>query len=160
MTFDSLEFRRALGQFVTGVTVVTTISEGKPAGFTANAFTSVSLDPPLALVCIGKKNTSLKAIQTSGFFAVNVMAKHQQDVAVCFASTTPEKYTQFCDAEYSAQLTGAPVINGCIAWFDCKLHSLIDSGDHFIVIGEVAAFGTNPGAPLVFAQGKYTALQN
>ncbi len=159
MTFDTLEFRRAMGQFVTGVTVVTTIVDGKPTGFTANAFSSVSLDPPLALVCIGKKNTSLKAIQTSGIFAVNVMAKTQKDLAACFASSSPEKYTQFCAAEYSSKITGAPIIHDCIAWFDCNLHSLINSGDHFIVIGEVVDFGTNPGIPLIFARGKYSSLR-
>jgi len=155
MSIDSLTFRRVLGQFATGVTVVTTEVEGKPIGFTANSFCSVSLDPPLILISIGTQNATYQAIKTSQKFAVNILAADQLAVARCFATNSPEKYEQFCSSAYHSEVTGSPVLDDALAWIDCRLFAEYPGGDHMLLLGEVQALGSRPGIPMVFANGKY-----
>lgn len=155
---DPIELRRAFGTFVTGVTVVTTLDEdGMPRGMTANSFTSVSLDPPLLLVCIGKKASSAKAFDAARSFAVNILHDRQKDVASVFAS---KSLCKFDSVEYDAVNTRAPVLTDSLSWFDCALHERVDAGDHVILIGRVVAFGSSPAAPLGFCRGSYVNVED
>ncbi|PQV47657.1 flavin reductase family protein [Paraburkholderia sp. BL21I4N1] len=152
-TFDSLEFRRALGAFVTGVTVVTTVQlDGTPRGFTANSFASVSLDPPLILVCIAKSASSHEVFSATDHFAVSVLAGDQKAVSGVFASKSPDKFAQVA---WRARATGAPVMDGAAATFDCKTHNIVDAGDHIILIGRVVDFVHSNASPLGYCRGAY-----
>jgi flavin-dependent trigonelline monooxygenase, reductase component len=152
-TFDTSEFRRALGAFVTGVTVVTTIqADGTPRGFTANSFTSVSLDPPLILVCIAKSASSHEVFSTTRHFAVSVLAGDQKSVSGVFASKSPDKFAQVA---WRARATGAPVMDGAAATFDCTTHDVVDAGDHIILIGRVVDFVHTNSTPLGYCRGAY-----
>lgn len=152
-TFDSPGFRRALGAFVTGVTVVTTTQpDGSPRGFTANSFTSVSLDPPLILVCIAKTASSHAVFSTTDHFAVSMLAENQKPVSGVFASKSPDKFAQVA---WRARATGAPVIEGASAGFDCSTHQVVDAGDHFILIGRVVDFFHSNASPLGYCRGAY-----
>ncbi|SAK89173.1 oxygenase [Caballeronia pedi] len=150
---DLVEFRRALGAFVTGVTVVTTIQpDGSPRGFTANSFTSVSLDPPLILVCIAKTASSHAVFSATDHFAVSVLAEGQKAVSGVFASKSADKFTQ---VDWHARATGAPLMNGAAASFDCRTHDVVDAGDHIILIGRVVDFSHTTSSPLGYCRGAY-----
>ncbi|CAM5762888.1 flavin reductase [Labrys miyagiensis] len=152
-TTDPAAFRRALGAFPTGVTVVSTVQpDGTPRGFTANSFSSVSLDPPLILVCIARTASSYPIFSQTHHFAVSVLAEHQKDVSRLFAAKTADK---FKDARWRGEATGSPVIEEAAAWFDCRTHNVVDAGDHIILIGEVAAFGGSETNPLGYCRGAY-----
>lgn len=145
--------RNAFGTFATGVTVVTTRQpDGTPRGFTANSFTSVSLDPPLLLVCIAKAAHSCKAFSQAGHFAVNILADDQKDVSGLFASQSPEKFDH---AKWDVNAQDVPLIEGCLANFSCARHELVDAGDHLILIGRVLDFQTADKAPLGYYKGAY-----
>jgi flavin-dependent trigonelline monooxygenase, reductase component len=151
--FDVTEFRRALGAFVTGVTVVTTIQpDGSPRGFTANSFTSVSLDPPLILVCIAKTASSYAVFSATKHFAVSVLAEDQKSVSGVFASKAADKFAQVA---WHARATGAPVMDGASASFDCATHEVIDAGDHIILLGRVVDFVHTSSTPLGYCRGAY-----
>ena len=153
---DTLSLRRALGNFVTGVTVVTTTDElGRPRGLTANSFTSVSLDPPLVLVCIAGTAASCEAFERCNGFTVNVLHEEQQNVANVFASKSPDKFDR---VNWTEGATGAPRIRGSLAVFDCQVHQRLPAGDHVILIGRVREFDTAARRPLVFGQGSYISL--
>jgi crotonobetainyl-CoA:carnitine CoA-transferase CaiB-like acyl-CoA transferase/flavin reductase (DIM6/NTAB) family NADH-FMN oxidoreductase RutF len=145
--------RDAFGRFATGVTIVTTRQEdGTPRGFTANSFTSVSLDPPLLLVCIGKAAHSCDTFASSEHFTVNILADDQKDVSGLFASQSTQK---FDIAKWHADEQDMPVINGALASFSCTNHKLVDAGDHLILIGRVLDFETEDGKPLGYYKGSY-----
>ena len=151
--FDSGEFRRALGSFLTGVTIVTTIgAEGEPRGFTANSFTSVSLEPPLVLVCIAKKALGHKAFSTSKGFAINILSESQKPHSGIFASKAADK---FAAVAWQPGQTGNPLIDGSVAVFDCDMQQLVDAGDHSILIGRVRDFSHNGAQPLGYCRGTY-----
>jgi flavin reductase (DIM6/NTAB) family NADH-FMN oxidoreductase RutF/pimeloyl-ACP methyl ester carboxylesterase len=151
--FDPKAFRQALGAFVTGVTVVTTRNAtGEMRGFTANSFTSVSLDPPLVLVCIAKTASSFSTFSAAGNFAVSVLAAPQKEVSALFASKSADK---FAGSRWHIGPAGSPVIEAAAAWFDCRRHSLVEAGDHVILIGEVAGFGSTAASPLGYCRGAY-----
>ncbi len=151
--FDIAEFRRALGAFVTGVTVVTTIQpDGSPRGFTANSFTSVSLDPPLVLVCIAKTASSYEVFSQTKHFAISVLAEDQKNVSGVFASKASDKFAQVA---WCARSTGAPVMDGAAASFDCTTHDVVDAGDHIILIGRVVDFIHTSSSPLGYCRGAY-----
>jgi flavin reductase (DIM6/NTAB) family NADH-FMN oxidoreductase RutF len=155
---DPVALRRAFGTFVTGVTIITTRdSDGTPRGMTANSFTSVSLEPPLLLVCVGKSAHSYGAFNSSDSFAVNLLHEAQADLSKLFASKAANK---FDTVNHDSVHTGAPVLADCLTWFDCKVHSRVDAGDHVVVIGEVQAFGTSPSAPLGFCRGRYANVKD
>ncbi|MGG1949247.1 flavin reductase family protein [Trinickia sp. NRRL B-1857] len=150
---DIAEFRRALGAFVTGVTVVTTIQpDGSPRGFTANSFTSVSLDPPLILVCIARTASSYEVFSQTRHFAISVLAEDQKAVSGVFASKAADKFTQVA---WHTRLTGAPVMDGAAASFDCVTHEVVDAGDHIILIGRVVDFLHTASSPLGYCRGAY-----
>lgn len=154
--FDRTAFRRALGTFLTGVTVVATRQDdGEPRGFTANSFTSVSLDPPLVLVCIAKTAASFDTFTAAPSFSVNVLAESQKDVSGLFASKAPDKFAR---AHWHTELTGSPIIDGSAAWFDCRRHDVIEAGDHVILIGEVVGFDQARRNPLGYCLGNYVTF--
>lgn len=155
---DSKELRRAFGTFVTGVTVVTTRDEdGNPRGLTANSFTSVSLDPPLLLVCIGKSASSFPVFEKAEAFAVNLLHEGQADVSSIFASRSQDK---FGSVNVDDVHTGSPVLTDCLTWFDCTVHDRIEAGDHLVLIGRVKAFGASPLPPLGFCRGRYARIDD
>jgi flavin reductase (DIM6/NTAB) family NADH-FMN oxidoreductase RutF len=153
---DPRALRAAFGNFMTGVTVVTTIDgAGEPRGFTANSFTSVSLDPPLLLVCIAKTASSCATFSKTRAFAVNILAEDQKHVSGAFASKRPDKFTGI---DWSLSVHGQPLIANALSWFDCARHDLIDAGDHVILLGSIRGFGTREANPLGYARGGYVTL--
>ncbi|MFY0691764.1 MAG: flavin reductase family protein [Paracoccaceae bacterium] len=156
-TFDPRALRRAFGSFMTGVTVVTTRdAAGTPLGFTANSFTSVSLDPPLVLVCPGRFLSSYDAFATCQHFAVNVLAEGQEDVSDTFASF---KGDRFAKVAHGFDACGIPLIDGAIAQFSCATEQVHDAGDHCLLIGRVEGFSHSEGAGLGYAGGRYFNLE-
>lgn len=154
--FDNRELRRALGSFVTGVTVVTTIDElDRPRGLTVNSFASVSLDPPLISICIAEQAASFESFERESGFTVNILAENQRSVSDLFATKSPDKFAQ---VEWESGMTGAPRIKGSITVFDCQVHERIEAGDHLLIIGRIVNFETQPASPLVYAQGGYVPL--
>lgn len=148
MKLDAAEYRRVLGHFVTGVTVVTTRdAAGNPAGLTANAFASVSVEPPLVLVCVDRTSETHGLIAATGSFAVNILAADQERIARRFAE---DRERRFDGIAWREEETGAPVLDGVLAWIDCRVHAEADGGDHTIFIGAIAAADALEGAPLVF----------
>ncbi len=154
--FDPREFRRALGQFPTGVTVIATVEpDGTPRGFTANSFTSVSLDPPLLLVCLAKSAASLEVFCQAPSFSVNVLAEGQRDISTLFATQRPDKFQV---ARWRPGRCGAPLIDRALAWFDCEHHDVADAGDHVVLFGRVKDFGYRNAQPLGYLRGSYFTL--
>ena len=150
---DSREFRRTLGQFATGVTVITTKdSRGERHGFTANSFTSVSLDPPLILFCLSKNAGSFSVFEKAPYYAVNVLAGDQQPISERFARTGGDKFTE---GDWTEGNTGVPILSNALAYFECRKWSSCDGGDHVIFVGEVLSFARKTGEPLVFHGGQY-----
>lgn len=153
---DPLAFRRALGSFLTGVTVVATLQkDGSPRGLTVNSFTSVSLDPPLVLVCIAKTASSCDVFAAAPHFSVNVLAEHQASISTLFASKAADKFAQ---AAWQPGPAGSPIIDGVAAWFDCHRHEVVDAGDHVIPIGRVAGFEERPANPLGYCKGAHVTF--
>ncbi len=151
--FDPRALREAFGAFATGVTVVTGIdADGQRVGLTANSFTSVSLDPPLLLVCPARTASALPALQASWRFAVNVLSLDQQCVAERF---TQRGVDRFADDGWSLW-HGVPVLAGTCASFVCDVHAVLDGGDHAILVGRVKALRTAPdNEPLLYVRGRY-----
>jgi len=159
--FNGKEFRSAVGAFATGVTVVTTRGEEHAYGMTANAFSSVSLDPPLVLVCVMTPSEGAQHISSNGCFAVNVLAADQEPISGYFASRDrPRGQDAFRDIPHRQGATGSPLIEGAAAILDCRLHADHEAGDHRIFIGEVLELELDPQhLPLVFHGGKYRLLE-
>jgi flavin reductase (DIM6/NTAB) family NADH-FMN oxidoreductase RutF/2-polyprenyl-6-methoxyphenol hydroxylase-like FAD-dependent oxidoreductase len=150
---DLRDLRRALGQFATGVTVVTARAQsGRPVGVTANSFASLSLEPPLVLWCLARDAASLPAFQESTHFGVNVLSSSQHHVSRLFATTGADK---FGGVESHDGLSGVPLLEGVLAHFVCRNVRHVEAGDHLIVIGEVEHYETFEGEPLVFHSGSY-----
>ena len=140
-----------MGQFASGVTVVTTVSEGKKVGLTASSFASLSVEPPLVLVCLAKKLYTHRAIEESGIFAVNILGAHQLDLGLRFAGMKPEVIDRFADLELGTGTTGAPLIGGSLVGVDCRLWNQYEGGDHSIFVGEVQGIVTSSLAnPLLY----------
>ncbi|PHN57686.1 flavin oxidoreductase [Pseudomonas sp. ICMP 8385] len=153
---DSRAFRRALGNFATGVTVVTAAdASGRKVGVTANSFNSVSLDPPLILWSIDKRSTSHAVFESATHFAVNVLAADQIELSNNFARPREDR---FADVEYQAGEGGAPVLADCSARFECEKYQQVDGGDHWIMIGKVVAFDDCGRSPLLYHQGAYSMV--
>ena len=145
--------RDAFGAFLTGVTVVTTHdSDGAPLGFTANSFTSVSLEPPLLLVCLANSSVNYDAIIHAPGFAINILAESQKEVSNTFASPVEDR---FATVSWSKGPYGSPVLDDVAAWFDCSMHKAVDAGDHTILIGKVEEFATGTASGLGYSRGAY-----
>jgi hydroxymethylglutaryl-CoA lyase len=143
MTFDPNDFKRAMGQFASGVTVVTTKHGDTPIGITASSFTSLSLNPPLVLVSLDKKLFTHNVIAESGFFAVNVLSARQLELGMRFAGMKPEIKDRFAGLDIHTAETGAPLLPNSLAWVDCKVWNMYDGGDHTIFVGEVKALSVS-----------------
>ena len=143
MTIEKDFFRQVMGQFTTGVTVVTSRSKDGLAGLTVNSFTSVSLEPPLVLICVDVNSTALPFIRESGNFAVNILTSEQEHLSRCFATTSSERYEHFCHASFHVASTGSPIIDGSLAFIDSRIIAEYPGGDHVIFLGLVVAMGTN-----------------
>jgi flavin reductase (DIM6/NTAB) family NADH-FMN oxidoreductase RutF len=157
MGIDSASFRRALGQFASGVTVVTTRdAAGHPLGLTVSAFCSVSLHPPLVLVCIDHRSETNAAMRESGRFAVNVLAEDQEDVSRRFAAPGRAKVEGFAFGEGPQ---GLPLVPGALAHVECRVRSFHDEGDHAVWVGEVRSLSAHPGRPLLYHAGAYRRLE-
>ena len=153
---DARDLRRAFGHFATGVTIVTTLDEaGTPCGFTANSFTSVSIDPPLLLVNIAKSAFGRDAFTGSRGFAINILAADQRDLSNRFARAGTDK---FANQDWHTAVTGSPIIDAVVAWFDCEHFEQVDAGDHIILIGRVLQYEYNTHAPLGFCRGAYVSF--
>lgn len=152
---DQDAFRSALGSYATGVTVVTVPSEDGPIGITANSFASVSLNPPLVLWSPAKESNRFKYFSGAPHFAIHVLDGHQQDVCNAF---TKDRHA--CDRfDWEAGANGVPLINGCLARFECTLEAEHDAGDHTIIIGRVTAASYRAGLPLLFHAGRFVSLK-
>jgi flavin reductase len=159
-TFSGKEFRSTVGAFATGVTVVTTRGEEHAYGMTANAFSSVSLDPPLILVCVINPSEGAEHITRNGVFAVNILGVDQEPMSRYFASRDrPKGRDAFRDVPHRIAASGSPILEGAAAFMDCRLHATHEAGDHLIFIGEVLELDVREGGtPLVFHGGGYKLL--
>ncbi|MEV6104045.1 flavin reductase family protein [Streptomyces sp. NPDC051940] len=156
---DTTEFRRVLGHFATGVTVVTARDEGGPAGFACQSFASLSLDPPLVVFMVGRTSTTWPRIAAAGAFCVNILGADQDALCRAFAVSGGDKFAGV--PHDPAPATGSPRLAGAPAWVDCRIHSVHTGGDHLIVVGRVEALGTSAGGspqPLLFHRGRFGTM--
>jgi flavin reductase (DIM6/NTAB) family NADH-FMN oxidoreductase RutF len=149
---DSEAFKAAMRCFATGVTIVTTILDGTPRGFTATSFTSVSAEPPMVLVCVNRSARSHPVISRAGCFCVNILCLEQESLAVRFSSHADNPFT---GVPYRTERTGAPRIEGALAFFDCSLSEEYSVGTHTIFVGSVVACANADGAPLGYFDSTY-----
>lgn len=158
MSIDQALFRKVAGRFATGVTVVTTVVDGHPHGMTANAFTSVSLDPSLVLICVERLARTSDYVLAAGAFAVNILAVDQVALSVYFAGPRDDNDELAAFAHHPGA-TGSPILGGTVGYLDCRLTASVPAGDHLIFVGEVvdAAFVAER-EPLVFEGGRYRRL--
>jgi flavin reductase (DIM6/NTAB) family NADH-FMN oxidoreductase RutF len=156
MPVDLDTFRAVVGSFPTGVTIVTTLDEdGVPKGLTSNAFSSVSAQPPLLLVCVDKKSQTLQALQHLGAFVVNFLASDHAELSNRFASKDSDKFREV-HWEPSQAARGAPILTeDCIAWAECVTDQVVDAGDHYIFIGRIEAGTLKGGTPLMYYRRMY-----
>lgn len=151
------KFRHALSKFASGVTVVTTRdAAGNPHGITVSAFCSVSLEPPLILICIEKAAGSHYAFGESGVFVVNVLGENQMEYSNRFAAPTDDK---FADIDCTEGIGGVPVLQNTLAALECRVTDTCDGGDHTIFIGEIEKATVKEGRPLIYFHGKYRAIE-
>jgi flavin reductase (DIM6/NTAB) family NADH-FMN oxidoreductase RutF len=156
MPIDPLDFRRTLGCFATGVTVITVMDgDGKPRGLTANAFSSLSLDPPQVLVCIDHRADTFPVISQAKSFAVNVLTEEQREISQRFAGKGEDK---FDGVPFHAGTNGAPILDGALAVIECQVEQKHEAGDHTVFIGLVEHVEHGPGKPLLFFRGNYASL--
>ncbi|WP_344015672.1 flavin reductase family protein [Streptomyces thermospinosisporus] len=154
------EFRRVLGCFATGVTVVTADDEGTPVGFACQSFTSLSLEPPLVAFMVGRTSTTWPRIARAGAFCVNVLAAHQGPLCRAFAVSGADKFAGV--AHDPSPVSGSPRLAETLAWIDCTVHAVHTGGDHLVVVGRVDALGA-PGAdrpPLLFHRGRFGRMSD
>lgn len=153
---DPKILRNAFGSYMTGVTVITAVSnDGTPVGFTANSFTSVSLDPPLLLVCPAKSLSSFEVFANCESFVVNILSEDQQAISNIFAGSKDDRFGQI---EWHKDEQGNPVIDGALTHFSCKTDRNLEAGDHHLLVGEVLDFSSREGHGLGYASGGYFSL--
>ena len=155
MKFDAKKQRHIMGKFATGVTVASTVVEGQNWGMTANAVTSLSLDPPLVLLAVGRDSQSHTMFQRGGCFALNILSADQEELSNRFASPAPR---EFEDLRTQVAETGAPILLDAIGWVDCKVVDVVPAGDHDIFIGEILAGHHQDGEPLLYFSGGYRRI--
>lgn len=153
-TVDPRQFRQVLGHFLSGVTVVTTRTPEGVHGMTASAFSSVSLDPPLVLVCVARKARLHELLGEGAPFGVSILSEAQQELSNHFAGYAPH-----AQVLWEEGFGATPVLAGALAWLDCTVHAVLDGGDHSVVLGRVQAMAAHEGQPLAYYRGRYAALQ-
>jgi flavin reductase (DIM6/NTAB) family NADH-FMN oxidoreductase RutF len=160
MSVTQAEFRKAMGSFATGVTVITVDYEGEVRGMTANAFTSVSLDPLLVLVCVDRKARTHAHLHEKKRFGVNVLAENQRVISEYYALPvqTQGHAEQKTGARFDRTAHGTPVLHDALAYLECRLHSAQDAGDHTIFIAEVEDVVVREGDPLLYFRGNYRRI--
>jgi flavin reductase (DIM6/NTAB) family NADH-FMN oxidoreductase RutF len=156
---SSTDFRRALSTFATGVTVITVDQDGEVHGMTANAFTSVSLEPLLVLVCVDHRARTHAHLHAKKRFGINVLAENQKAISEYYArSTETHQHAEDAGAHFDRTQHGTPVLHGALAYLECRLHSAQAAGDHTIFIGEVEHLVVREGEPLLFYRGGYRRI--
>ena len=151
------EFRAVMGHFATGVTIITSALEGEVRGMTANSVTSVSLEPLSVLVCINHEALTHRLVVQSGIFCVNILSDMQEALSRgCARPDTPEATLQ--GVSYRTGTTGAPILEGILAYLDCQVSASFEFGTHTILVGEPVDLGFHEGKPLAFYRGKYAAV--
>jgi flavin reductase (DIM6/NTAB) family NADH-FMN oxidoreductase RutF len=156
MAIDPKDLRNVMGHFATGVTIVTTKDRtGKVYGLTANAFTSLSLDPPLLLICVDKAADCYACFEESNVFAVNFLGEDQEQLSRRFATKGIEK---FAGVQYQQGPSGVPLLEGAMGYLECKVVACYEGGDHTICVGEIQAAEASGDRPLLFFKGKYYRL--
>ena len=156
MAIDGDLFKRVLGSFASGVTIVTAQdAAGRPRGMTVSAFSSVSLDPPLVLICIDRKADALPGLQETGRFAVNILGEGQGELSRRFATKDVDR---FAGVRARPGVTGLPLLEGALGVLECRVVNQHPAGDHIIFVGEVEAAAVDPAAPLLHFRGRYGAF--
>jgi flavin reductase (DIM6/NTAB) family NADH-FMN oxidoreductase RutF len=160
MSVSQEEFRKALGCFATGITVITLDSDNEVHGMTANAFTSVSLDPMLVLVCVDQRARTHGHLHAKKRFGVNVLAENQRTISEYYAhpARTHDRAAEEAGAAFERTEHGTPVLRGALAYLECRLHSAQDAGDHTIFIAEVEEVVVREGNPLLYFESKYRKI--
>jgi flavin reductase (DIM6/NTAB) family NADH-FMN oxidoreductase RutF len=161
MAVDPNAFKQTLAQWASGVTIVATEVAGQRVGITASSLASVSLDPPLILICVAAKLHMHQAIQSSGIFAVSILAAEHLELGMRFAGMFPQVSDRFAGIDFHTAVTGAPILTGALAWLDCRLASAHAAGDHSVFIGEVQATGARGhGKPLLYHSRHWRQLHD
>jgi 3-hydroxy-9,10-secoandrosta-1,3,5(10)-triene-9,17-dione monooxygenase reductase component len=156
MSPDELSFRTVLSHFATGVTVITALDGDDPIGVSVNSFTSVSLDPPLVLFCIGRNSNTWPRIKAAGHFTVNILNEDQEDVSRVFATKGADRFRR---TGWRPGTNGSPILDDCLAYIDCTINAEQQAGDHVIVVGQVRELEVlSPDSPLIFWRGGYSRL--
>lgn len=155
--FDPAQFRRACARFATGITVSTALAaDGTPHGFTANSFTSVSMEPPLVLICVDNRANVLRHFAHAEHFGVNILAEDQEAISVRFAERGLDRFEGI---DWHPGSTGVPLLGGALARFECVTRQTINAGDHMIILGEVLHAEWQDGAPLLYYASAYHTAQ-
>lgn len=156
---DPLEFRSIIGHLATGVTVITSAAGEELQGMTANAVTSVSLDPVMMLVCVDKGTHTHRMLETGGVFTVNILGEHQEDVSRLFAKRAEPEVGTLRGQAFRRGETGSPILEDCLAFIECRVAEVLTGGDHSIFLGEVVNEGVvNDVKPLLFFRGRYGVI--
>ena len=159
MAVEPQVFKDTLAQWASGVTIVTSLDGTQRIGITVSSFSSVSLEPPRILICVGKQLYTNSLIERSGIFAVNILSAGQQELGMRFAGLIPEIEDRFAGIDCFTAVTGSPILPGVLAWLDCRVAHAYDGGDHTIFVGEVAAAEAQPpGDPLLYYNRQWRRL--
>jgi flavin reductase (DIM6/NTAB) family NADH-FMN oxidoreductase RutF len=158
---DPKAFKEVLSRFASGVTVVTTLCEGRPHGLTVSAFNSVSAEPPLVLVCLANKTRSRRFVEQAGVFAVHILGRSQAALGPRFARLCPGVDDPFAGLSYRRARTGAPILDDCLAWIDCSVQAAIPAGDHTLFVGavELAAHLPCDDEPVLYYRRGFRVLE-
>lgn len=158
MAIGKDDLRKVMANFATGVTVITTALGEEKRGMTANAVSSVSLDPPLVLVCIDKTARTHDMVLKRGAFAINILSQEQESLSRLFASKEMDEARRLETVQHRISEMGLPLLEGCLAYLECELYLTFEAGDHTIFVGKGQSFGLNDGCPLIFFRSKYARL--
>ena len=151
------EFRSVCGKFATGITIATAVgTDGQPHGLTVNSFTSVSLHPPLVLICLDHRVRLLEPCLQSGYFGINILSEHQEALSCRFAQSGVDR---FADIAWRSGQTGVPLLPEVLATLECRLVQTLTAGDHMVLIGEVLHLACREGKPLAYFGGAYSRVQ-
>ncbi len=157
--FDHAAFKKAVGQFPSGLTIVTGVNNGRPAGMTLQSFMSLSLDPALIAIAPARASTTWPVIAETGSFAVNILSEEHSELARTFASSGGDRFESL---HYTTTSTGNPILGETVTWFDCRVADILDGGDHVIVLGEVLELGQSDESaarePIIFHRSGFRRL--